>query len=425
MTRESHLGSVGQLPHSRAPKRRTSPFYQGKADMDAQPKTTGLVLKKKTKRSTMPSDGDPSSFFCRANPEHVIELVTKTVAEVESAPKKRRISSGRSPILGAELKISVDILEEEQKDKENIVVIEDKKDEKREDSTPIPENLVVLDDSSPIKPFTTDPFFSLPPKVTRPPPVVNKPKPKAQETTLDQDIDPELKQAVRWASRNCASGTEVATIDLFYTVSIRERLISQDVVPGAPLKTPLDFRITNKTTFGDLKQSYCKSRKISMFDLVLTYKETILFDSVRVSKSGLEPDSVLNKIELFLYAKPVLEFYKQEHKRQVAANLELLTAPLTDTQSQSLDVSDLMHDEPTSHADDLLSIKIQVGRTNSEVFKIASDANLSDLLGLYCEKHPEADPFKARFVFDGDVLRMSQSIDDAGLEDDDQLELRF
>lgn len=50
---------------------------------------------------------------------------------------------------------------------------------------------------------------------------------------------------------------------------------------------------------------------------------------------------------------------------------------------------------------------------------------MKELLDAFAASNPTAALSKARFVFDGDTIPLTSTIEQAGLEDDDQIELRL
>jgi hypothetical protein len=394
----------------------------------ARPGGAWKPLKKKDSTTTEPSS--VRSFFCKAKPEAVIRLVQQVVSEQERAvPAKRSWNPAVSPVEPCTVEpLTVEpsgTVGDSAKEvgPEVVVVAPPAKVDK-------PSWARLLDDqavqeerrkSDIVAKGLIDP--ALVPKALRRV-AENKFSATVKSTDVaDSDIDPALQAALKQSTAS-KEVEEDKLVDMPFNVDVIAKLIEQDLA-GPPVHKPLAFKISNKTTFGNIKTTYCNSRKISARGLLLTHKDVPLFDSVTVSASGLVPE-VSDMLELVLYDKVLFEKMKVEQQRVKAATMKILKEQVPEA---ALDVSAYMQDNDLDDSAQairggLYTIKVIAGRNDFEALRIAPSATLSDLLDMYLGKHPETPKDKVRFIFDGDVLQLTRTIEDAELEDGDQLELR-
>lgn len=376
-------------------------------------------LKKKDSFFSTPSSStescNVSSFFCKARPEAVIKLVQEVVSEQEKAAKRAK---SLQPVKEQNVKSVEQMVKQVEPEavEEPVQVVEEK-----------PSWAKFLDDHATIEERRLIDMAARmePRKVSALPSYISYSVTPTGPAL--SDIDPALQAALQ-QSIEASKDTEEGLVDMPFIIEVAAKLIEQDLTGDTATHKALSFKISNKTNFGNIKTIYCNSRKISPRGLLLTHKDVPLFDSVKVSASGLEPEGIDGKIRLVLYDKELFDKMKDEKQKAKAATMEILKE---DTQ-EDLDVSAYMQDNDSddgahgnSHSSDgLFTIKVIAGKKSFEEFRISPTSTLAELLELFLAKHPETPKANARFIFDGDVLQLTKTIKDAELEDGDQLELR-
>lgn len=150
-----------------------------------------------------------------------------------------------------------------------------------------------------------------------------------------------------------------------------------------------------------------------------------------VGSSGISPridEKGTKYMELVLYNREVLAQVKQEKRSQLESGLEFLDSPVS-----NVDVSDLMEDagkdgagasdDPAGSGNGSMTLSIRNGRGECEVLPVKPEMTLQELLSAYQTRNPDVNLAKARLKFDGTILKATQTIADADLEDEDMLEL--
>jgi len=167
---------------------------------------------------------------------------------------------------------------------------------------------------------------------------------------------------------------------------------------------------------------------------------------VGASKIGPEVGDGGKVLHLVLYDRALLDRMNKERAKARADTRSLLTQEPTSPSADGtthIDISAYMVDRDdclsgtgadgsdpsrgdlTAPFDGLMSVKVQAGRNTSQSYRLPPSDTLQSLLNAYAQEFPATDMSRARFIFDGDCLRLNQSLEDAGLEDGDQVELRL
>lgn len=364
-------------------------------------------------------DNDIANFFCKASAPSVMKLleeaeqVQEKTEEDGRAMKKRKFTRNKQAL-------TTKVVES----------VEDKKAD--EGPTPITIDEEVVEErpswaallEGPIRPSEPRRILPKTPKTTAAP----TPAPTAATLNLDVEIDPALKEALQQRSK--AAIDETPAVAMSFKIRISSMLTRTDIAPDAAPREPLAFQINTKTSFGQVKQAYCSAKKLSPHNMILTYNDTILYDTVLASGSKLFPEPGSDTLHLRLYDRSIYDLAKAEQQKARAdAHTILRQQPAA---AGPIDVSAYMMDSVASQsemasasADGKISIKIQVDRNQSDTFRVSPSDKLEDLLRQYLAKFPETEKTKARFIFDGDSLPMPGTIDDAGLEDGDMIELKL
>lgn len=240
---------------------------------------------------------------------------------------------------------------------------------------------------------------------------------------LGDDIDPALRAA--FTARRGPTEAQTRTDKGSLLARIHE--VSTLVQAQNPAARPATLLSVDATTsFGAIRHTYCAQARRVPSDYVLTYKDARLFDSVALGSSGIAPGTDEHGravYELVLFRLSVLKEAREGAKKETMELLEMLQRPAPGP----VDVSDLLGAcGATGHGPGSpMTITIKVSQDSCLAMPVAPSMSFGALLEAYAARCPDVDVSSARLVFDGDALGPEETIEGAGLEDGDMVELRL
>lgn len=319
-------------------------------------------------------DNDVASFFCKANAQSVLKLVeeavqvqAKTEDESRATMKRKFVWQRTKAVPGAEIARRI-FSDSETDDEEHLeirqepVLVEER-----------PSWAALLGEPAVISPRQrTEPRESLDRRVSAPKPIQASSAEPA--LCLDVDIDPALREAMERRSKETMDDSPAVAMP--FKIHVKAILTEADIAPAAPPRQPLTFTITTKTSFGEVKRSYCTAKKLSPHCMILTYNDTVLYDAVLVAGSKLFPEHGSDTLFLVLYDRAIFQQAKEARERANADTRIILqqqpaaSAPF-DVSAYMVDSGTAQSDPASASADGKITIKVQIGRNNCESFRIA------------------------------------------------------
>lgn len=108
---------------------------------------------------------------------------------------------------------------------------------------------------------------------------------------------------------------------------------------------------------------------------------------------------------------------------QIDEELKKMEAVAAERYTEEIGQVVAAEDEPVD--DGKFSIKLLDKNNNPLIIRVTGDMTIANVLEIYKNKNVDVRGLKIIIMFDGDVVELTDTLDDLGLEEDDMLEFVF